>query len=107
MEKLPVMNKQQLEEKLQNGKYILEFMADWCPDCNFIKPHLPEIEKDFSEYKFYQIDRDQNLDLFTEMNVFGIPSFIIYEDGKEVARLVNKDRKTKEEVEDFIRRAKN
>lgn len=103
MKKLPVINKQELEQRLSTGKYVIEFMAEWCPDCNFIKPRLPEIEADFPEYTFFQVDRDQNLDLFTELNVLGIPSFIVYEDGKEVDRLVNKSRKTKDEVETFIR----
>ena len=36
------------------------------------------------------------------MGVFGIPSFIAFKDGKEIGRFVNKDRKTKQQVEDFI-----
>ena len=36
------------------------------------------------------------------MGVFGIPSFIAFNDGKETGRFVNKDRKTKQQVEDFI-----
>lgn len=32
----------------------------------------------------------------------GIPSFIAYKEGKEVARLVNKLRKTKNEIQAFI-----
>ncbi len=35
----------------------------------------------------------------------GIPSFVVIQDGKEVARLVNKKRKTKEEVENFLSQA--
>jgi thiol-disulfide isomerase/thioredoxin len=102
MEKIPVMNKQELLTRLGDGQYVLEFMAEWCPDCNFIKPHLPEIEADFPEYRFLQVDRDQNLDLFKEFNVFGIPSFIVVKNGKEAGRLVNKARKTKEDVETFL-----
>lgn len=106
MKKIPAMTKQELLPQLADGQYVLEFMAEWCPDCNFIKPHLPEIEADFPEYKFLQVDRDQNLDLFKEFNVFGIPSFIVFKNGKEVARLVNKSRKTKEDVEMFLRNIK-
>ncbi|GEN48781.1 thioredoxin family protein [Ligilactobacillus pobuzihii] len=106
MEMLPKMNLQELEEKLTNGKYVLFFTADWCPDCRFIKPAMPEIEKDFSDYTFIQVDRDENIDLCQEMTVMGIPSFIVYEKGEETARFVNKDRKTKEEVEDFLTAAK-
>lgn len=103
MEQLAKMNKQELEEKLAEGKYVLFFTADWCPDCCFIKPAMPEIEEEFSDFNFIQVDRDENIDLCQELDVYGIPSFIVYEDGKEVDRFVNKDRKTKKEVENFLK----
>ncbi|HJG16607.1 MAG TPA: thioredoxin family protein [Ligilactobacillus salivarius] len=103
MELLAKMNKQELEEKLAEGKYVLFFTADWCPDCRFIKPAMPEIEEEFSDFNFIQVDRDENIDLCQELDVYGIPSFIVYEDGKEVDRFVNKDRKTKKEVENFLK----
>ena len=103
MEQLAKMNKQELEEKLAEGKYVLFFTADWSPDCRFIKPAMPEIEEEFSDFNFIQVDRDENIDLCQELDVYGIPSFIVYEDGKEVDRFVNKDRKTKKEVENFLK----
>lgn len=103
MEQLAKMDKQELEEKLAEGKYVLFFTADWCPDCRFIKPAMPEIEEEFSDFNFIQVDRDENIDLCQELDVYGIPSFIVYEDGKEVDRFVNKDRKTKKEVENFLK----
>ena len=103
MEQLAKMNKQELEEKLAEGKYVLFFTADWCPDCRFIKPAMPEIEEEFSDFNFIQVDREENIDLCQELDVYGIPSFIVYEDGKEVDRFVNKDRKTKKEVENFLK----
>ena len=103
MEQLAKMNKQELEEKLAEGKYVLFFTADWCPDCRFIKPAMPEIEEEFSDFNFIQVDRDENIDLCQELDVYGIPSFIVYEDGKEVDRFVNKDRKTKKKVENFLK----
>lgn len=106
MESLPVMKEDQLQQKLAKGKYILFFTAGWCPDCRFIKPAMPEIEKDFSEFTFLQVDRDENIDLAAELNIFGIPSFVAYADGKEIGRFVNKDRKTKQQVEDFLRKLK-
>ncbi|QZN92519.1 thioredoxin family protein [Limosilactobacillus panis] len=106
MENLPVMKEDQLQQKLAKGKYVLFFTAGWCPDCRFIKPAMPEIEKDFSEFTFLQVDRDENIDLAAELNIFGIPSFVAYADGKEIGRFVNKDRKTKQQVEDFLRKLK-
>ena len=103
MKRLPQLKEDQLIETIDNGKVVLFFTADWCPDCRFIKPAMPEIEQDFSDYTFYEVDRDENIDLAAELNVFGIPSFIVYDNGKEIGRFVNKDRKTKQQVEDFLR----
>ncbi|MBM7660492.1 thiol-disulfide isomerase/thioredoxin [Bacillus mesophilus] len=81
---------------------VLLFSADWCPDCRVIEPVLPELENSFTDFSFYYVDRDQFLDLCIELDVFGIPSFIAYKSGEEVGRFVSKDRKTKEEIEDFL-----
>ena len=106
MEKLPVMREDELLRRVDDGRFVLFFTADWCPDCQAIKPAMPAIEQDFSNYHFYQVDRDENIDLAADLNIFGIPSFVAYQDGKEIGRFVSKDRKTKQQVEDFLRNLK-
>jgi thiol-disulfide isomerase/thioredoxin len=93
---------EQFAELRDNGKHIFLFSADWCPDCRIIEPVLPEIEAKFSEYTFVLVDRDQFIDLCGQLDVFGIPSFIAYENGRELGRFVSKDRKTQSEIENFI-----
>jgi thiol-disulfide isomerase/thioredoxin len=80
------------------------FTADWCPDCQVIKPVMPELEKDFADqYDFLSVDRDLFIELCQKMNVFGIPSFIAFRGGEEIGRFVNKARKTREEIENFLK----
>lgn len=93
---------EEIAEYAKSGDNVFFFTATWCGDCNFIKPQLPEIEADFPQYKFIQIDRDQFLDVAVEMSIMGIPSFVVLKDGQTVGRLVNKDRKTKAEIEEFL-----
>ncbi|RBP03941.1 thioredoxin family protein [Rossellomorea aquimaris] len=85
-----------------SGKHVFMFSADWCPDCRIIEPILPEIESQYPEYTFLYVDRDQFIDLCIELDIFGIPSFLAYGDGRELGRFVNKDRKTKEQIENFM-----
>ena len=59
------------------------------------------IEK-YSDYKFYSINRDHLMDLCVELEIFGIPSFVAFKGGKEVGRFVNKERKTRQQIESFI-----
>src|SRR5699024_935644 len=103
MEKIKELTEDQLKEITKEGRTVLEFSADWCPDCKFLAPFMPEIEKDLSDAKFYEIDRDGSIDIAKKLMIMGIPSFVVYQDGKEIGRLVNKDRKTKDEVENFLR----
>ncbi|MDF2903553.1 MAG: thiol-disulfide isomerase and thioredoxin [Bacillus sp. (in: firmicutes)] len=100
MEKLE--SYEQYTELRDNGKHIFLFSADWCPDCRVIEPVLPDIEAKFSDYTFVYTDRDQFIDLCAELDIFGIPSFVAFEDGRELGRFVSKDRKTQEEIENFI-----
>ena len=93
---------EQFNELRNNGKHIFMFSADWCGDCRFIDPFLPDIEANYNEYTFVHIDRDQFIDLCVELNVFGIPSFIAFDEGRELGRFVSKDRKTQEDIEQFI-----
>ncbi|MFJ7666925.1 thioredoxin family protein [Lysinibacillus sp. NPDC097195] len=93
---------EQFEELKKGERTLFVFSADWCGDCRFIDPIMPEIEEKYSHYHFVKIDRDQFIDQCIELNVFGIPSFVAFNQGNEVGRFVSKDRKTKQEIEAFI-----
>ena len=81
---------------------IVYFYTEWCTDCYMIKPFIPKLEMDFEELSFYSFDRDNSIDLAKHLHIYGIPSFVIFRDGDELGRLVNKHRKTYQEVKDFI-----
>lgn len=85
-------------------KIVLFFTADWCPDCQFIYPVMSEIEAENADFTFVRVNRDNFMEVAQEWNIFGIPSFVVLENGKEIGRLVNKLRKTKAEINDFLAR---
>lgn len=93
---------EQFDQFKNNGKHLFMFSANWCPDCRIIEPVLPEIEEKFKEFTFVHVDRDQFIDLCQQLDIYGIPSFIGFENGTEKGRFVSKDRKTQEEIEGFI-----
>lgn len=95
-------NLEELATYVETGKNVFFFTADWCGDCRFILPAMPEIEAMFPDYQFIEVNRDQYIDVASQWNIFGIPSFVVIEDGTELGRLVNKDRKTKEEIAAFL-----
>lgn len=93
----------ELADLINTGKHVLFFTAGWCGDCVFIKPHLPEIMEQFPSLPFVEVDRDKFIDVCIQMNILGIPSFVVVENGETLGRFVSKDRKTKEEVIEFLK----
>lgn len=100
MEKLQTV--EQYDALKNEGKHIFLFSATWCGDCRVIEPIMPEIETKFTDFTFIYVDRDEFIDVCAANDVFGIPSFIAYDNGKELGRFVSKDRKTQEQIEEFI-----
>ena len=100
MEKLQSM--EQFEKLKNEERTIFMFTAGWCSDCRVIEPFLPTIEVDYPEYTFVSVDRDEFIDLCVDLDIFGIPSFLAFSEGKELGRFVSKNRKTQEEIEEFL-----
>ena len=91
-----------MEEVKKDGYHVILFTTKWCGDCIFIKPSLPEIEENFKNMSFYEMDRDECMEFAQELDIMGIPSFVVYKDGKEISRFVSSLRKTKQEIIYFL-----
>jgi thiol-disulfide isomerase/thioredoxin len=87
----------------QDKPTVAVFKTTWCKDCHYIEPFMPDVEKAYADkLAFVQIDRDELPDLCEKYNILGIPSFIGFRKGEELARFVSKLRKTREEIEQFL-----
>lgn len=102
MENLPKINIMDLAKYINQDHVVLFFSADWCPDCAIIKPVLPSLEKEFYQWKFWMVDVDSHREIAKTLNIFGIPSLVAFEKGQEVGRLVNKKRKSRAELAEFL-----
>ena len=88
-----------------NDLVIIYWYTRWCPDCFIMKAALPRLEKDFEDIDFYSVNRDMDIQLARHLNIFGIPSFLIYKKGEELDRFVDKRRKSYIQVKEFITKA--
>ncbi len=98
---IQLTNQEQFQELIQSPTIVM-FTAGWCPDCHFIQPALPEIEAAHPDYQFVSVDRDEFMDIAVQYDVMGIPSFVAFDGGSETGRFVSRDRKTQEEINQFI-----
>lgn len=102
-----VVTEKEFQETIASGSTVVLFTADWCPDCQHIYPFMDEVEANYADtIKMVKVDRDKLMDLCQQYDIFGIPSFVAFKDGKETVRFVNKLSKSREEIEHFLDRVK-
>ena len=86
----------------REGKTVFLFTADWCGDCRFLKPLLPEIEAENPDFTFVEVNRDDYMEVAKKWNIYGIPSLVVLENRQEIGRFVNRERKTKMQINEFL-----
>ena len=89
---------EEFEAAAQDKLSVFVFSANWCPDCHFITPFMPELIAKYKQIAFYYVDRDTCMDICLQLQIMGIPSFVAYSKGEEIARFVSRLRKTKDEM---------
>ena len=68
---------------------VVDFFADWCGPCRKLSPILEEVEQELSgKVKFAKINTDENIDSAREYQVSGLPTLLLFKDGKIVERMV-------------------
>lgn len=99
-----IKTEQEFDEAISSTKpVVVKFYADWCPDCQRIDPFMPAVEEAYKDkIDMIAVNRDHFADLVEKLDVFGIPSFIAFQEGKELSRFVSKVGKSREEVEQFL-----
>jgi thiol-disulfide isomerase/thioredoxin len=91
-------------EAIKNDQYLMVyFYTSTCPDCFSVKPFLPRLESDYEGVMdLAAFNRNVSMDVYRELDIFGIPSFIIFKNGVEVGRLISRVKKSYLEVKAFI-----
>jgi len=66
---------------------LVDFHATWCGPCRAMLPILDEIQHELGDrVRIVKIDVDEYTDLAVQLQVMGVPTFMLYRDGQEVWR---------------------
>jgi thioredoxin 1 len=85
------MNDDNFEAEALQGEIpvLVDFGASWCGPCHQMEPAVAYLSVQYKDrLKVGKVDVDESPAVTSEHNVDGYPTFVLFKDGKEVARMV-------------------
>ncbi len=66
---------------------LVDFYAEWCGPCQVMTPVLKEVKDELKDkVSIFKINVDNNSQLARQYHVRGVPTFMIFKEGKQLWR---------------------
>ncbi|CAM9852852.1 unnamed protein product [Ectocarpus sp. 13 AM-2016] len=70
------------------GALLVDFYATWCGPCSMMSENLAVVgPKMKDELKIFKIDTDKYPNLMSKFGVNGLPTLVLFKEGKELTRM--------------------
>jgi thioredoxin 1 len=90
MVEISKVNEDNFQKEVLNSSFpvLVDFSAVWCGPCKMLDPILKQLAAEWSgKVKFAKLDIDENQQLTMNYQVMGVPTLILFVNGKPVERL--------------------
>ena len=75
---------------------LVDFWAEWCMPCRALAPVIDELANEFQgKVRFAKVNVDDCKTVPSQFGIRGIPTLILFQDGKKVNELVGNQPKEK------------
>ena len=76
------------EQKINEDKLtVVKYFANWCGPCKMLSQILKEVKDNLGErISIIKIDVDKNQELATKYQVRGVPTMMLFKNGKQLWR---------------------
>ncbi len=72
-----------------NIPVLIDLWAPWCPPCRVIGPIIEEISEEYKDrLKVGKVNVDQEPDIAAQYSVQGIPTLLLFKNGKVVESII-------------------
>lgn len=91
------LNDDNFEQSVAGATPVLvDFWAEWCMPCRALAPVIDELASEFQgKVKFAKVNVDECKEVPAKFGIRGIPTLILFTDGKKVNELVGNQPKEK------------
>lgn len=77
----------EIKELINNKMAVLYFTGNSCDACEIIKGKIEKVLSDFPKIQAGELNGETNLKIAAEYNVFSLPIFLLFIEGKEILRI--------------------
>ena len=74
---------------LNHSLVVVDCWAPWCAPCHMVAPVIEEMARDYAgRVLFGKLNVDENREVATQYQIMGIPTLLVFKNGKLVDRIV-------------------